>query len=57
MTKWYHSKTLWINGLALAATLVQGITGTAWITPEYQVAALGVVNVILRIVTKTGLEV
>lgn len=56
MKKWYHSKTLWINTLAAIALLVQAITGTAWLDAELQGAIIVVVNFILRIVTKQGLE-
>jgi len=53
---WYRSRTLWANAVAAVAGLVQTITGTAWIDPETQVVILGVVNLVLRIVTKTGLS-
>lgn len=46
-----ESKTFWVNLLALIAMGVQLATGFA-VPPEYQVMALGVINVLLRTVTK-----
>ena len=56
MKKWYHSKTLWVNAIAAVAGIVQVITGNAWLDVEAQVAILGVINLILRIVTKQPLS-
>ena len=53
--KWYLSKTLWANVVAIAAIVIQGATG--WIiAPEYQVYALAAVNMALRAITKSPLE-
>ncbi len=52
MKKWWTSKTLWINIIALAALALQGAQGWV-ISPEYQIMILGVVNMILRAVTKS----
>jgi len=49
--KWYTSKTLWVNGVALVAIVVQGVTGFV-VKPELQIAALGGINFLLRIITK-----
>jgi len=54
--KWYLSKTLWVNVLAAIAGVTQAIMGTQLMDPEAQVAILGVINMILRVVTKTGLQ-
>ena len=51
---WYTSKTLWVNGLAFAALLVQNSVGFV-IAPEEQAGALVLINLILRVVTKSGL--
>ena len=48
---WYESKTLWANVLAVVAIAVQGQVGFI-LTPELQMTALGVINIILRAVTK-----
>jgi hypothetical protein len=56
MKKWYLSKTLWVNVIAAAAGVTQAILGKAIINPEAQVAILGIVNMILRMVTKQELS-
>lgn len=55
MKKWYKSKTLWVNGLVVIAVLIQGITGVAWLDAELQASLIVIVNVVLRLVTKSGL--
>ena len=52
---WYTSKTLWANAIAFAAILVQARAGFI-IDAETQIGILAVVNVILRLVTKTGIS-
>jgi uncharacterized membrane protein len=55
MTKaWYKSKTLWINGIAMLALLIQNITGFV-IDLETQAAMIVVINLILRVITHEGL--
>jgi len=49
--RYWESKTLWVNVIAFVAMLVQSQTGYA-VSPEVEVGILGVVNIILRIVTK-----
>lgn len=49
--KWYSSKTMWANAIALGATWIANLTGQT-ITAEQQVAILAVLNIILRAVTK-----
>lgn len=51
-TPWYASKTLWVNALALAAMIAQGVTGHILISMELQASILGVINMVLRFVTK-----
>ena len=46
--KWYVSKTVWVNVLAILAAIFTDIE----LTPETQIAILGVINLILRLVTK-----
>lgn len=53
--KWYHSRTLWIMGIALIASIIAGITGEDWLDGELQVAILSFVGLILRIITGDGL--
>ena len=50
MKKWYHSKTMWINIIAVLALLVQSQWGFL-LDAEDQLALLGIINLILRIFT------
>jgi len=50
--KFYTSKTLWVNVLAIAALIVESYTGHG-LTPETQVVILGAVNILLRLITRT----
>jgi hypothetical protein len=52
---WWKSKTLWVNVVALAAMLIQANYGFI-IAPEEQIAIITLVNLLLRAITKTGLE-
>jgi hypothetical protein len=52
MKNWYESKTLWINFVALAAAVIQGITGKEYVTYETQGVVLTLINIILRLVTR-----
>jgi fumarate reductase subunit C len=54
--KWYLSKTIWINVIALAGLIVQTQTGFL-LTPEVQAMALTLVNLAVRAVTKQELTV
>ncbi len=51
-TPWYASKTLWVNAIAIIAIILQGVTGKVLINLELQATILGIVNMVLRIVTK-----
>ena len=51
--KWYTSKTLWANSIALIAIIVQVATGKEILSLEVQTTILSVVNIILRLVTKS----
>lgn len=54
--KWYLSKTVWFNALALTALMIQAVTGEPWLDVEVQGAVLVIVNLVLRIVTGKPLE-
>lgn len=56
MKKWYRSKTIWINGLVFLGALISGITGENWLDGEAQLIVLSLVDFVLRIITKQGLE-
>lgn len=53
--KWWKSKTLWVNALALIAGGVQAGTGFV-VSMELQAAALALANLVLRAVTNAPLE-
>jgi len=48
MKKWYLSKVIWVNALAL----IGGFFAQDILSPERQVQILGVINLVLRLVTK-----
>lgn len=52
--KWYTSKTIWINIVALAGLILQTQTGFI-LTPEIQAMALTLVNLGVRAVTSKEL--
>jgi uncharacterized membrane protein len=52
---WWKSKTLWVNVIAMVVLIAQSQTGFA-IAIEEQAAIIVVLNLILRAITKTGLE-
>jgi len=53
--KFWLSKTFWVNILALTALVVQSQTSFL-LTPETQISILAVVNVLLRLITKSEIE-
>lgn len=54
--KWYTSKTVWVNVIALAAVVAQAQTGKEVIGVETQGVILTVVNLVLRAITKEELH-
>lgn len=55
MKKIWKSKTFWVNLISLVALAVQIKYGYV-VSLELQVVALGIVNLILRAITKEGIE-
>lgn len=55
MKKWYASKTVWVNLLALVGMALETVTGKQVLDPDTQGVILTVINLILRFVTKQGL--
>ena len=53
--KWYASKTLWVNALAIAGAFLSSHFGIT-LTAEESAGVLAVVNIVLRIVTKHPLS-
>lgn len=52
MKKWYASKTLWVNLIAVVALGVQAVKSDWVISPEIQASILAGINVLLRLITK-----
>lgn len=55
-TKWYASKTLWVNILSVLGVVVDQLMGSGILGPK-AMAILGVVNVGLRAITSGPLKV
>lgn len=53
--QWYLSRTLWVNAVAGVAVVIQVITGTAIVDPEAQSAIIVIVNMLMRVITRSGL--
>jgi hypothetical protein len=51
MKKWYESKTVWVNGIALVAAVLQVAAGKEIIDAGTQVI-LTVINTFIKTVTK-----
>ena len=52
--KWYASKTIWVNLLALIGSITVAVFGYV-ISPEIQASILVVLNIILGAVTKENI--
>jgi hypothetical protein len=50
--KFWTSKTLWVNIVAIIAMIVQFYKQDFILTPEIQFSILAVINIILRLITK-----
>ncbi len=55
MKKWYQSRMLWVNLIALVATIVELATGQI-LTAAIQDSIVAIINIILRTRTNQGLE-
>ena len=53
--RWFRSKTLWTNIIAIVAIVIAAQTGHT-VSAEAQVTILGMVNILLRLITKEQLE-
>lgn len=51
MKSWWKSKTIWLQVIAVIVGGVQALQGAAWLHPEYQVAILAVLNILVRLIT------
>ena len=52
MKKWFESKTLWVNFIALVAVVLEGIYGKPIINAETQSVLIVIINMALRNLTK-----
>jgi hypothetical protein len=50
--KWYLSKTLWVNAIAIVASFFSADV----LDTQTQLQILGVINLILRLITKSPVE-
>lgn len=56
MKKWYLSKVLWANAIAILIFSVQQLTGVIPVlTTDVEGTLLAVLNIILRVITTTEL--
>lgn len=55
MKKWWLSKTIWVNTIAAVAVILQAVTGKVILDAEVQAAILALINLMLRIITKSEL--
>lgn len=51
---WYLSKTLWVNAIALIAMVLQGVFNKEIISIELQATILSLINMVLRLITKSA---
>lgn len=55
MKKFYLSKTLWTNAIAMMAAIVQFYYPVVDLSPELQMTILSIINIGLRAITKEEL--
>ena len=55
LKKWYQSKTVWVNAIAIIALLSEIVTGENVVDTETEVVIISIVNLVLRLITKEGL--
>jgi hypothetical protein len=56
MKKWYESKTIWVNFIAILGIVLQKQFELDILNEEIQGPLLVLINVILRITTKSKIE-
>uniref|UniRef100_A0A6H2A3B3 Holin n=1 Tax=viral metagenome TaxID=1070528 RepID=A0A6H2A3B3_9ZZZZ len=52
---WLKSKTVWLNIIGAIIAIVQAAQGQAWMSPEWQVFILAVLNALVRLLTNTAI--
>lgn len=53
--KWYHSRILWVDLLAVVGSIIAGIFTKNWLDGETQVMILAIIDFVLRLRTNQGL--
>jgi len=53
--KWYHSRILWVQALAVIGSVIAGVATKDWFDGEMQVIVLAIIDFILRLRTNEGL--
>ena len=61
MKKWYQSKMIWVNMVTLGVGILAVFTGSEWIMQHPSASAIllavsGTLNMLLRLLTSTGIE-
>ena len=49
--KWYTSRTLWLNVLAIALFVVEYMTQQSWVTVSISAMIVGILNMVVRFMT------
>ena len=55
MKRWYHSRILWVDTLAVLGSIIAGICTKNWLDGETQLMILAIIDFILRLRTNQGL--
>ena len=54
--RWFHSRILWVQALAVIGSIIAGIYTKNWLDGETQVIVLAIIDFILRLRTNQGLS-
>lgn len=56
MKKWFKSKTIWVNVIAIIIFAIEKFAGIGYIDIETMSFILGILNLILRLITKEAIS-
>ena len=54
--RWFHSRILWVQALAVIGSIIAGVCTKNWLDGETQVIVLAIIDFILRLRTNQGLS-
>ena len=54
--RWFHSRQLWVDILALIGSIIAGVCTKDWLDGEMQVMLLAIIDFVLRLRTNQGLS-